>query len=81
MGMESEHVKITLNVYDLSNGLAKQVSMALLGKQIEGVWHTGIVIHGKEYYFGSGICADPVGSTPFGKPVKTLDLGTTDKTE
>jgi HAD superfamily 5'-nucleotidase-like hydrolase len=72
---------VTLHIYDLSNGLAKQVSMALLGKQIEGVWHTGIVIHGKEYYFGSGICKDPAGMTPFGAPVKTIDLGMTTKSE
>lgn len=39
----------------------------LLGKVIEGVWHTGIVVYGKEYYFGGGISYDPPGMTPFGK--------------
>jgi hypothetical protein len=23
-----------------------------IGKQINGVWHTGIVVYGEEYYFG-----------------------------
>lgn len=30
--------KVTLNVYDLSQGLARQLSMTLLGKVIEGIW-------------------------------------------
>lgn len=30
--------KVTLNVYDLSQGLARQLSQSLLGKVIEGVW-------------------------------------------
>jgi hypothetical protein len=21
---------------------------------VEGIWHTGVVVYGKEYYFGSG---------------------------
>lgn len=30
--------RVTLNVYDLSQGLAKQMSMAFIGKAIEGIW-------------------------------------------
>ena len=30
--------KVTLNVYDLSRGLARQLSASFLGKVIEGVW-------------------------------------------
>ena len=82
MGEEKlDEREVHLNIYDLSNGLAKQVSMALLGTQLDGVWHTGIVIRGKEYYFGSGICHDVPGKTPFGKPVKTVFLGHSDKTQ
>jgi desumoylating isopeptidase 1 len=29
---------VTLNVYDLSNGLARQLSTSLLGKPIEAIW-------------------------------------------
>jgi hypothetical protein len=35
----------------------------ILGKQLDGVWHTGIVVFGKEYFFGgdTGItCCSPV---------------------
>jgi desumoylating isopeptidase 1 len=47
--------------------MAKQFSRALIGREIEGVWHTGIVVYGKEYYFGGGISYDPPSMTPFGK--------------
>lgn len=54
-------------MYDLSNGMAAQFSRQLVGKYIEGVWHTGIVVYNKEYYFGGGISYDAPGLTPFGK--------------
>jgi hypothetical protein len=36
--MAEEGYKVSLNVYDLSQGLARQLSMTFLGKAIEGVW-------------------------------------------
>lgn len=30
---------VQLYVYDLSNGLAKQLSLPLTGKQIDGIWY------------------------------------------
>ena len=33
-----EGYKVTLNVYDLSNGLARQLSTSFLGKPIEAIW-------------------------------------------
>ncbi|KAK8639438.1 hypothetical protein V6N13_137818 [Hibiscus sabdariffa] len=36
--MAEESHKVILNVYDLSQGLARQLSMTLLGKVIEGIW-------------------------------------------
>ena len=30
--------RVTLNVYDLSQGLARQLSTTFLGKAIEGIW-------------------------------------------
>lgn len=38
---------VTLRVYDLSGGMARQLSPALLGKQIDGIWHTGVLVYGK----------------------------------
>ncbi|KAE8708116.1 chitinase family protein [Hibiscus syriacus] len=75
--MAEESHKVTLNVYDLSQGLARQLSMTLLGKVIEGIWHTGVVVYGNEYYFGGGIQHIPAGTAPYGKPIRVIDLGVT----
>ena len=58
---------VSLNVYDLSGGMAAQFSRQLVGKQIDGIWHTGLVVYNKEFYYGGGISYDSPGSTPFGK--------------
>ncbi|MBA0686322.1 hypothetical protein Gotri_018451 [Gossypium trilobum] len=51
--------------------------MTLLGKPIEGIWHTGVVVYGNEYYFGGGIQHSPAGTTPYGTPIRVIDLGVT----
>ena len=43
--------------------------------QIDGVWHTGIVMNNVEYYYGAGIQSAPAGTTPFGQPIKIVNLG------
>ncbi|XP_020578998.1 desumoylating isopeptidase 1 [Phalaenopsis equestris] len=76
--MSEEAQKVMLNVYDLSQGLARQVSASFLGKTIEAIWHTGIVVYGNEYYYGAaGIQHDPVGRTPYGVPLRSVELGLT----
>lgn len=73
--------EVKLFVYDLSQGVARQLSPALLGKQIDGIWHSALGVYGREYYFGGGICTDLPGQTPYGTPVHTHHLGTTSKSE
>ncbi|KAK1353228.1 desumoylating isopeptidase 1 [Heracleum sosnowskyi] len=75
--MAEEGHKVSLNVYDLSQGMARQFSMTLLGKAIEGIWHTGIVVYGNEYYFGGGLEHSLAGATPYGTPLRVIDLGVT----
>ncbi|KAI4963184.1 hypothetical protein ZWY2020_017025 [Hordeum vulgare] len=75
--MAEEGHKVALNVYDLSNGLARQLSTSFLGKPIEAIWHTGVVVYGNEYFFGGGIQAAPAGATQYGRPVRVVDLGVT----
>ena len=38
---------VVLYVYDLSGGLAKSMSRAIIGQQLDGIWHTGIVAYNK----------------------------------
>lgn len=75
--MAEEGHKVSLNVYDLSQGMARQLSMTFLGKVIEGIWHTGIVVYGTEYYFSGGVQHAAVGTTPYGTPVRVVDIGVT----
>ncbi|KAL2613658.1 hypothetical protein R1flu_025350 [Riccia fluitans] len=77
VNMSQEGEKVVLNVYDLSQGLARQLSSSLLGKVIDGIWHTGVAVYGYEYYFGGGIQMTPVGQTPYGKPLRVVELGYT----
>ncbi|KAL9228317.1 hypothetical protein vseg_003910 [Gypsophila vaccaria] len=75
--MEEEGHRVTLNIYDLSQGLARQLSTTFLGKAIEAIWHTGVVVYGNEYYFGGGIQQAPAASTPYGTPMRVVELGVT----
>ncbi len=68
---------VTLYVYDITSGMAKAMSMMLIGQQIDAIYHTSLVVFGKEYYFGAGTCADPPKTTPFGKPIQEVPLGST----
>ncbi|RLN54867.1 hypothetical protein BBJ29_002466 [Phytophthora kernoviae] len=76
---------VTLHVYDLSHGMARQLSPALLGKTIDGVWHTGMLVFGQEYFFGGGgiqIMAPELVAARYGMhPVRTVPLGETHKSQ
>lgn len=71
-------IDVQLYIYDLSNGVAKQVSLGLLGKQIDAVYHTSIVMNGLEYVYDGGVKAVPAGKTHLGPPMKTEFLGMTE---
>ena len=42
---------VRVHVYDLSMGMARQMSLALIGRHLDIVPHTGIVVYDKEYFF------------------------------
>jgi len=76
--------KVELAVYDLSQGMASQMSLPLIGTHVEGIWHTGVVIFGYEYFFGGGIqkMRNGVFARSHGMaPRQMLHMGDTDKTE
>ncbi|KAI1793297.1 PPPDE putative peptidase domain-containing protein [Ganoderma leucocontextum] len=69
--------KVQLYVYDLSNGLAKQMSRQLTGRQIDGIWHTSVVVFGKEVFYGLGISITAPGQSHHGAPLQVVDMGET----
>ena len=76
--------RVQLLVYDLSRGMATSMSQAILGQQIDGIWHTGILVFDHEYYFGGGIMCQPQGVFPMQHQmpaVRTVDMGMTSKTK
>ncbi|CAB3239020.1 unnamed protein product [Arctia plantaginis] len=69
---------VELYIYDLTNGLASVLSPSILGRQIEGVWHTAIVAYQREFFYGGGgITSCSPGSTQLGQPLRIERLGET----
>ncbi|KAL8971742.1 MAG: hypothetical protein Q9197_003116 [Variospora fuerteventurae] len=71
-------MEVELYVYDLSQGLARQMSQNFLGVQIDAVYHTALVFGGIEYFFGAGIQQTYPGATHHGRPMEVIPLGKTD---
>jgi len=68
---------VHLLVYDLSRGLARQMSMNLLGFHLDAVYHTSIKLRGLEYVYDGNIVAIRPGSSHLGQPMQEIHLGTT----
>ncbi|KAJ6637084.1 Desumoylating isopeptidase 1 [Pseudolycoriella hygida] len=79
---------VDLYIYDLTQGMARVMSQMILGRVLDGVWHTGVVVYGREYFFGSqGIQSCPPlnlvlffslqGGTVLGQPLKIEKIGET----
>jgi hypothetical protein len=71
---------VTLHIVDLSQGMATLLSPSLLGKQINGVWHTSLCVHDREYFFAQGINITKIGATQYGIPTgnRRVELGKTE---
>jgi desumoylating isopeptidase 1 len=85
---QQQQYEVQLAIYDLSQGMARQLSGQFLGPEhaLDLIPHTGVRVYGKEYYFGGGIqCAsNPLqfqASTGL-RPIQVQSLGytTTDRT-
>ena len=76
-----EKMEVTLYMYDLSGGMAAAMSQQLIGSRMEAIWHTAIVVNGREFFFDSvnGIDEASAGSTRFGMPMRKEVMGTTTK--
>ena len=69
---------VEVYIYDLSRGMARPFGPSLGLPGLEGVWHTAIVVHGWEIFFGtSGIEHCIPGTTKLGQPQEKRNLGNT----
>lgn len=73
--MSDDGLQVTLLVYDLSNGMARTLSMALTGKQIDAVYHTAVLFNGQEVAFGQGVEVFEPFNTPYGNAIESIDMG------
>mmetsp|Transcript_11689 Transcript_11689/g.16060 ORF Transcript_11689/g.16060 Transcript_11689/m.16060 type:complete len:506 (-) Transcript_11689:119-1636(-) len=76
--------EVYLEVYDLSRGMAAAMSQSILGMRIDGIWHTGVVVFQKEYYFGGGIQCSSIGhfaSSSNMQATRSVRIGVTTKTQ
>ena len=69
---------VHLLVYDLSGGLARQMSAGLLGFQLDAIYHTSIQLNGREYVYDGNVVAIQPGSSHLGQPMERLHLGNTE---
>ncbi|KAG9338852.1 hypothetical protein JZ751_025292 [Albula glossodonta] len=82
MDQHNTTYSVKLYIYDMSKGMARQLSPIMLGKQLDGIWHTSIVIYGEEFFFGGeGITSCMPGGTMLGEPNSVVELGSTEVTE
>lgn len=73
-----EGTPVELYIYDLTMGFASLFAPAILGRQVEGVWHTAIVAYDREFFYGgSGITSCAPGGTQLGQPHRVERLGET----
>ncbi|KAI7305993.1 DUF862-domain-containing protein, partial [Hortaea werneckii] len=70
-------MEVQLYVYDLTHGIARQMSQQLLGFKIDAVYHTSLVFNGIEYFFGAGVQTCYAGTTHHGRPMEIKSLGAT----
>ena len=72
--------RVSLHVYDISQGMARALSQQFLGVQLDIVPHTGIVVFGKEYFFSGGIQSLPKEqfASMYMPTCQVVDLGETE---
>ncbi|KAI0279227.1 PUL domain-containing protein [Russula aff. rugulosa BPL654] len=57
--------------------MVKAMSMQVVGRQIDGIWHTSVVVFNKEIFFGPGIVITTPGQSHHGQPLQVIDMGET----
>ncbi|CZT18957.1 related to thioredoxin [Ramularia collo-cygni] len=71
-------MEVQLYVYDLTKGMARQMSQQFLGIQIDAVYHTAVVLNDVEFFFGAGVQTCNPGTTHHGRPMEIISMGKTE---
>lgn len=73
-----EGTTVNLYIYDLTHGFASLLAPAIIGRSVEGVWHTAVVVYDREFFYGAGgITSCAPGGTQLGAPHRVEKLGET----
>jgi len=72
---------VNMYQYDISHGAAKSFVKFMTGIDLEGIWHTSVVVYGYEFYFQGGIVCSTPETSIHGKSYKKNFLGKTKKTK
>ncbi|WZZ69851.1 hypothetical protein YC2023_081221 [Brassica napus] len=72
----SESLLVVAKILDMSDCKLDitTLGLQLLDSQSQNRVHTGIVVYGNEYFFGGGIQHLPAGTTPYGAPLRTVEV-------
>eukprot|EP00929_Paragymnodinium_shiwhaense_P021315 TRINITY_DN13934_c0_g1_i1.p1 TRINITY_DN13934_c0_g1~~TRINITY_DN13934_c0_g1_i1.p1 ORF type:complete len:532 (-),score=145.07 TRINITY_DN13934_c0_g1_i1:209-1804(-) len=66
---------VELLLYDISNGIAERFSSLCLGEEFEAIYHTSILVFGKEYWYGGQVFrSTPPCDKTFGWPLEKSKL-------
>lgn len=69
---------VELYIYDLTHGVASLLAPTIIGRDVEGIWHTAIVAYDREFFYGAnGITSCTPGTTQLGPPHRVQRLGET----
>ncbi|KAK3378414.1 P-loop containing nucleoside triphosphate hydrolase protein [Podospora didyma] len=71
-------MEVHLLVYDLSRGMARQMSQGLLGFHLDAIYHTSIKLRDREYVYDGNIVAISPGTSHLGQPMQEIYLGQTE---
>jgi hypothetical protein len=73
MGRRKSPVELLL--YDISDGISKRVSWALLGREFEAIYHSSVLVFGFEYWYGGRVFKTrPPCTRCFGNPLAQSDV-------
>jgi len=73
MGRRKSPVELLL--YDISDGMSKRVSWALLGREFEAIYHSSVLVFGFEYWYGGRLFkTKPPCTQCFGHPLTESDV-------